>query len=268
MISNPLESRAQSGFPVSIGTGLALETIFEPVQSVYDEGREAPERIAAGTYTDYLINLSTIARNLMSSIPYKDLATTKSSAILNTFLEEVDYLTTLFEMHSLNVKFYVNSYAFVKSTYGAGRHREVSRLREAATDHQRKQLDLVTMCLEHAKKQDKVLTFNKDVKLDKTSKCLIMTHVPWDLLSHHNFAKLDLVESHTGIIKTRSTFNTKYFKFGNNDMSFLPFLEYLLTIFGDGVMFKPASIPERQKLYDAMVSRKVHPLMSEMSLML
>lgn len=256
-----LANRPVSGFPVSIGTGLALETIFDPIQEVYDQARQVPDKPPPQTYTDYLVNLSTVARNLINAVPTKDLDFIKVSDFLDVFLEEVGYLTTLFQMHGLPVQFYVHSYAYPRHTYK-------DKLRVAATALQQKQFSISEKCLKSVKDTNDVLYFDKSVKTYKDSSTLILTHVPWDLLSFSNFKRLDLLESHTGVIKTRSQFNTKYFKFGDKDMSFLPFMEYLLTTFGDHVMFKPSSLKDREKLYDAMVKKRVHPLMTELSLIM
>lgn len=254
---NPiLTNRPQSGFPVSIATGLALETIFDPIQEVFDEARQVPDKPPPEAYTDYLINLSTVARNLVNSVPTKELDTVKQTDFVDVFLEEVLYLTTLFQMHGLPVQFYVHSYAYPRHTYK-------DKIRTATTALQTKQFGIVEACLKGLKHNNDVLHFDKSIRTYKDSSTLILTHMPWDLLSFGNFRKLDLLESHTGTIKTRSTFNTKYFKLGDKDMSFLPFMEYLLTTFGDHVLFKPSPIKDREQLYSDMIKKRVHPLMTE-----
>ena len=259
-MTNPLLNRPKSGFPVSIGTGLALETIFEPQEPVYDDSRIVPDRPPPQTYTEVLINLSTIARNLISSVPTKDLLFITKNQVLDVFLEEVNYLSTIFQMNETPVQFYVHSYAYPRHTYK-------DKMRVATTDIQTKQFSFTEYCLKHASAQDDTLSFSKNIKTSSSSTALILTHVPWDLLSYGNFKRLDLLESHTGTIKTRSEFNTKYMKLGNNDMSFLPFMEYLLSVFGDHVMFKPSTTKDRARVYEDMVKKGVHPLMTEMQLM-
>lgn len=255
-----LQERPQSGFPVSIGTGLALETVFEPTQDVFDAARAVPDRPEATRYTDYLFNVATVLRNLLTSIPYKDLRRCHPVDVISTMMEEVDYLKTLFSMEDKRLHFYINSYAFVQQNYK-------DRLRTATTEQQIYSHQLAEQCIKHFKKTEPVLLFSKDVHLESSSSALVLTHVPWDLLSHHRFRRLDLLESHTGVIKTRKDWNTKYFKFAAKDMGFLPFMEYLLTTFGDNVMFKPKSVKDREALYESLLKKRVHPLMSELSLM-
>lgn len=256
---NILDSRAMSGFPVSIGTGLALETVFEPIREVADTARDVPKRVDKAQYTDYVFNMSTILRNLLSSISYKDLIGIPKQMILNTFLDEVEFLTHFFGMNSMNVNFYVHTYDFPRKTYP-------DKLRLASSDQQKYLQGLTDFCLMGVRKHDEVQHFTKDVTYGNDCSALIVTHVPWDLLSYDRFRKLDLLESHTGVVKTRKDWNTKYFKIPDKDMSFLPFMEYLLTTFGDNVMFKPGPMKDRLELYESLVKKKVHPLMSELTL--
>ena len=255
---NPiLQDRPQSGFPVSIATSLALETIFEPTQQVFDETRAVPERPDPTLYTDYLFNASTIARNIITSVPYAELAKCSTKDVVQTFLEELDYLQTLFQMQDKQLHLYVNSYAYARQTYP-------EKMRKATTQQQIHSFDLVSACMKEAKKLPNILSFSKDISLESKATTLLLSHVPWDLLSYGKFKRLDLLESHTGVIKTRKDWNSKYYRIPNKDMSFLPFWEYLLVTFGDHVMFKPSGTKERVELYEAMLKKKVHPLMSEM----
>lgn len=254
-----MDSRSMSGFPLSIGTGLALESVFDPIKEVMDPARVVPKRVDHTLYTDYVFNMSTILRNLLSSINYKDLVTVPKQIVLNTFLDEVEFLTHFFGMNSLNVNFYVHTYDYPKKTYP-------DKLRLASSDQQKYLQELTDFCLMGLRKHNDVAHFTKDVFYGKDTSALIVTHVPWDLLSYDRFRRLDLLESHTGVVKTRKDWNTKYFKIPDKDMSFLPFMEFLLTTFGDNVMFRPAPLKERLELYEAMVKKKVHPLMSELTL--
>lgn len=256
-----LQERAQSGFPLSIGTGLALETIMKPTQAVFDDTRVIPDNPDKTQYTDYLINVSTLARNLISSIKSVDLPKCSTRQITETLMEEIDYLKTLFHMQEMRLHLYSHSYAYAHSNYK-------DKLRVVSTDQQRHNFNLLEACVKAAKQDKTVLSFSKDVSLQDKPSALIITHVPFDLLSYGKFKRLDLLESHTGVIKTRKDWNSKYFKFGEKDMSFLPFMEFLLVTFGDNVMIKPGPTKEREKLYSDLLKKKVHPLMTEMSLLL
>lgn len=262
-MNEKLASRPMSGFPVSIGTGLALESIFEPIQSVYDESRVAPDRIDLNTYNNYIFNVSTILRNIISSISSGEILMIPKKDILNVLLDEIEWITEFFRSEGLIINFYINNYAFVKSTYD-----KEGILRKATTDKQMALDNIVKYCLDYISKQDEVAQFSNSISYNSEDEALIFTHVPWDLLSYGKFIKLDLLESHTGLIKSRKLWNTKYYPIPKHDMSFLPFMEKLLTTFGDHVMFKPAPIKERIELWSAMKKNpSINPLTSEKNLL-
>ena len=257
---NALINRVQSGFPVSIATGMALETLFDPVQAVYDDTRQVPDKVNLNDYTNYIFNVSTLLRNLTSAVPSSDILTISKKDILDALMDEISYLTEFFHSEGLTINFYTNNYAFVKQTY-----EKEGILRKATTDKQMALDNIVKYCLDFISKQDEVSQFSNAVSYNREDQALIFTHVPWDLLSYGKFIKLDLLESHTGLIKSRKLWNTKYHPIPEHDMSFLPFLEKLLTPFGDHVMFKPSPMKERIELWSAMKKKNVNPLTSELS---
>ena len=259
-MNEKLASRPMSGFPVSIATGLALETIFDPVQSVFDDTRTVPEKIELNTYNNYIFNVSTLLRNITSSLPSGDILVIPKKDILDALLDEIEWLTEFFHAEGLTINFYVNNYNFVKSTY-----EKEGILRKANTDKQMALDNIFKYCLDHIAKQDEVAQFSNTVHYAREDEALIFTHIPWDLLSYGKFVKLDLLESHTGLIKSRKLWNTKYYPVPDHDMSFLPFMEKLLTTFGDHVMFKPAPLKERVELWSAMKKKNVNALTSELS---
>ena len=259
-MNEKLQARSMSGFPVSIGTGMALETVFEPIQNVYDENRVAPDRIDLNTYNNYIFNVSTILRNITSSIPSGEIFLIPKKDILDTLLDEIAWMTEFFHAEGLTINFYTNNYAFVKSTY-----EKEGILRKATTDKQMAMDNIFKYCLDYISKQDEVNQFSNAVSYNREDQALIFTHVPWDLLSYGKIIKLDLLESHTGLIKSRKLWNTKYHPIPEHDMSFLPFMEKLLTTFGDHVMFKPSPMKERIELWSAMKRKNVNPLTSELS---
>lgn len=249
-----------SGFPVSIATGMALETLFDPVQAVYDDTRQAPDKVNLNDYTNYIFNVSTLLRNLTSAVPSSDILIISKKDILDALLDEISYLTEFFHSEGLTINFYTNNYAFVKQTY-----EKEGILRKATTDKQMALDNIVKYCLDFISKQDEVGQFSNAIHYEREDQALIFTHVPWDLLSYGKFVKLDLLESHTGLIKSRKLWNTKYYPIPEHDMSFLPFMEKLLVTFGDNVMFKPAPVKERVDLWNAMKKKGVNALTSELS---
>lgn len=255
---NPiLTDRAKSGFPVSIGTGLALETLLEPEIEVYDDTRELPARVEIKDYNLMVINVSTLLRNLLGAVSREDLSSIKLPEYLDVLKEEIQYLNDLFVFQDLEPYFYIHTYGYVKEHYPP------DKLRKATTLKQLQLEMIVNYCLGELQKDSSIHTHTYNIKINKAFKALIITHVPWDLLSYTEFLKLDLLESHTGVLKTRKDWNSKYHKLPNRDMSSLPFSRELLSIFGDNIMFIPDSLKKRVDLYEKLISKKTNPLASD-----
>lgn len=233
-----------------------METLFEPIQESL-EVSDRPQLEDLRVYDVYAINVNTVLRNILSNFKLVEITGIRFKYFAHVLLEEITFIEEFFQNEDIKVEFYINTHKFFVETYK-------DKLRKSSTDKQ----ILMDMITDHCLKQlpkDKpgIKIFNKDVTYAKDKKVLIMTHVPADLLSVSKHLKLDLLESHTGLIKTKRHFNSKYFKIPKMDMSFLPFQEYLLTVFGDSVMFKPAPMKERLELYEALLKRGVNPLTTE-----
>ena len=262
-MNEKLTNRAKSGFPVSIGTGLALETLFTAIEPVVDESRKVNNLPDLSVYNLYLFNVSTLLRNLINTVKFADLLTISKKDIYEILLEEIDFLNNFFMTNNVDIRFYLNTYEYVKRTY-----ENKNCLRKSSTDKQFFIDGITTYCLDQLRKEDDVTVFHKDIRYSKEDSALIFTHIPFDLLSYSNFIKLDLLESHTGVVKSRKDWWTKYYPVPNEDMSFLPLLEYFLAeIFGDHVMFTPAPIKKRVEVIQAMRKKGINPLTSITSLM-
>ena len=261
IVHEAITNRPMSGFPVSVATGLSLESLFTPIQPVIDETRQVENLPDLSIYNLYIFNTSTLLRNLINSLPAKELLLISKKEIYDTLLEEIEFLTNFFTSNNLHVKFYTHSYKYVKDVYK-------DKLRKVTTDKQLLIDSINSYCLDRLRKEDDVTLFHKNISYNKEDRALLFTHVPFDLISYSNFTKLDLLESHTGKIKSRKDWWSKYYPLpSDKDMSFLPFMEYLLSVFGDHVMFTPAPLKERIALYEAMQKKPgINPLMSELSL--
>lgn len=60
----------------------------------------------------------------------------------------------------------------------------------------------------------------------------MLTHLPLDLVHRHDFGKLMLLESHTGVLKPHTQFYTKL-RDQRLEMDHIPFTPATLQIFGD-----------------------------------
>ena len=101
------------------------------------------------------------------------------------------------------------------------------------------------------------------IKPNGRSNALIITHIPYDLLSYVNFNRLDLLESHTGKLKPKHLWNTKYYPVGDRSMDILPFTRKLLMVFGDKVLIHPSEYKLRSLVLDIAENRKWNPATTE-----
>lgn len=245
-ISDDLASRITSGFPLSIGTAMAMESIFDPRGSVYDPSREVPQRIDLGQYQDIWINLSTLFRNMVGSVKKEAIVTCDEKDFADTILEEIETIDSLFQNEGLATckpQYYYCTYKEAKSTDPR------IKMRVDKTDGQlfyRHKHDKVLEML--GKSSDSISRFDSYVMPFHRSSALILTHVPWDLLSWEKFSRLDLLESNTGRLKGRELWYSKYHSVGDADLSKLPFMRKLLYIFGDKVMIQPFDIRLRREI--------------------
>ncbi len=96
--------------------------------------------------------------------------------------------------------------------------------------------------------QGYVKMFDLKINSDYLSKSLILTHIPFDLLSYRYFGHLSLLESHTGNVLERAQWPKKYIN-GKTLMN-IPFRLCFLQIFGDDIFFKPYPLRERNEIID------------------
>lgn len=255
-----IEQREMSGFPVSIGTGLALETIFNPEMEVADEGREFTKLEDPNYYDIYLINVATLTRNMLSAIETGKKEKVRPNDYIEAIKEEIDIIKALFANSGLRVQFFYNTHQYYHKAYP-------TQMRLANTPKQLHELNTIKHVGEKLTSEGAtVRKFHHLLTYDKGYRALLLSHYPVELLSYVNFRTLDLLESNTGKIKQRKDYNTKYFKVPNEDLSFTPFFEYLLTVFGDKVMFIPKNIKVRLDVLGQLRKLNVNPLTTELSL--
>lgn len=250
-----LSSRTTSSFPISIGTALAMESIFlEGSLPKYDKDREVPNIIKLSNYDEIWINISTLIRNISGSVEKDVFRLSDPNEILDVLLNEIENINSLFSIEGKGIcvpKYYVCTYNKLKNKY---KDRGV-KFREDKTELQKlysSKIDNTIKLL--TKNTDSVYYFDSEVKSDVRSRSMIITHVPYELLSYTNFNRLDLLETHTGKLKTRFHWNSKYYPIGDYDLSNLPFLKKLLLVLGDSVLIQPSDIRLRRLIYE--VSQK------------
>lgn len=247
--------RTLSGFHLSAGTGLAFESLFVPTETVLDTTNQA-KPVNTKNYNIFYISIFTLLRNILNAIPsstniyYKD--------VYDTLLDEMNIIRTiaLTQTPHLSVRFYWCSYKTARSVFT---HQSV-KLRTSNTPKQKMTEILLNQVINKLlkEKDDEFLMFNSDIlERDSSSKTVIvLTSQAYDLLSYKYFHSLDLLESHTRLIKTRALWYSKYKPVGNEDMSRLPFLKMLLMVMGDNYMYLSMPIELRRIIVATSHARK------------
>lgn len=259
MHNDKLANRAMSSFPISIGTSLALESIFNPMMSPYDPNREIPNRVELKNYQSMFFNLSTMFRNLQGSMDKDTFLDSDPKELLDVLQYEIDVIKELFNIEGNGItkpEFYICTY---ETYYTKAKYQNV-QFRKDITDFQKIYTFKLTTTLNELLKNNK--EFKKfDIYVTSNDKnALILSHMPCDLLSHKNFNRLDLLESHTGKLKHRYQWSTKYLPTTVGDLTNFPFMRKFLMVFGDKILIKPADIRLRKQLVEIANKRRWTPM--------
>lgn len=265
MITNPLIDRTTSGFPISIGTALAMESLFVPREDPYDPSRVIPEWIEVKNYKEIYISLSTLIRNMVGAMPRELLPMVKADHLVDVLEFEIEIINSLFENEGHNLCKPVYYYCTYEKLFTKKHHQAVRfRLDQTESQHFMTNLLKEAMRLFFFKhKQEGYIYTDSELKPKTSNASMILTHVPYDLLNYTNFQKLDLLESHTGKLKPRNMWYTKYYSVGKEELNTLPFLRKLLLIFGDSVLIQPMDIRFRRMILETSRNRRWTPLTSE-----
>lgn len=250
-----LSTREISGFPLSLPTGLAFESLFRRTMPAYDPNRVIPNEVNVRSYQECWISISTLFRNMVGSIKKEVFHSTTELDFKDALETEIEVINGLFMNEGNGLckpRFYYCTYDDLREKLP-----QQVLLREDKTDTQK------YMRLKHdktlklmMKATDEIFEFKSEIKPANRTTAIILTHHPYDLLSFKNFNKLDLLESNTGRLKGKHLWSTKYYPVGENDMSILPFMRKLLLIFGDRVQIQPSDYKLRKLILET--ARKYH----------
>lgn len=210
-----MTERTLGTLPISVGTALALEAL------------QASQMFK---YHSFLINLRTIIRNARQAYEGDDLPSEKElfEACKSDIVGLAEFIVAMKLQTPLDLKIYYPTYSGLATIFpmaklkdesmGTEKQREISRLDKKVAD---KLLD------EFGKNISKV---NSRIP-EFTGVALIMTHHPVDLVTTDSYTRLNLLESHTGTIKTYSLFYTKLT--GSDKLTNIPLNKLTIQIFGD-----------------------------------
>ncbi len=250
-----LYTRTISAFPISVGTSLALESLFAPRLETIDPERKF-ERVDVTKYSEVWINLSTLFRNIVGAVEKEVFMMATDNELLSILQSEIEIINDLFQNEGQGFCkpiYYHCSYKKLydkldKAKIGIRSHKtELQRSYAVKHDKTLEKLDKAT---------DEIRKFNIELSGNSTANALMLSHVPYDLLSYKSFNNLSLLESHTGKLKNRNQWNSKYFALPTKDLSHMPFNELLLLVFGDKVQIQPSPMKLRTQIYDTSINRK------------
>ena len=241
------KEKETSSFPVAIGTGLALESMFDPVIDPYDPDREIPNKIELKDYKYHIWNIYTIIRNLLHSVDEKDkisLITDKN--FTKELNQEIDTLVNLYNK-DLTVVIFIPDYDKVMDSFN--KHK-VSEFTKPMVE-----LLAVRDYLKNYTPDGLINTITGGFNIPRMEgNILLTTHLTVDLLNQHN--KITLLESNTGKVKSKYEWYTKYHPIGKRDLDTIPMVEEVLYILGDHNMVIPAPLTTRLELYQVAIDRR------------
>lgn len=247
---NSQADRAVGKFPLSIATSLAIESAC----NIHDEVKHASVPVLH--YKQIWINMRTLFRNYMGSLTTNGAALVLPAQIAQDLYHEMGAILQAIGEASrgtCQVVFYVSDYN------GVERYRYAVPWMDN-TDKQRVYTQLQKAAIEMLLKEQKdfeIRTFALKLTGRDTQsnpKSLILTHYAFDLLSAKAFAELVLLESHTGNLKDKTLWYTKYMN--GKTLPVMPFREDFIQIFGDSETFRPADAKLRKEIIE--LAKKYH----------
>jgi hypothetical protein len=263
-----LTKRTTSAIPVSIGTSLALESIFDGSQQPYDPARVIPNKVNVQNYQEIWININTLFRNITGAVEPEIALSASAQDYRDVILQEMDVINNLFQVEgngTCRPRYYHITYAKLKKKTD-----QRIKFREDNTPSQKfyiRKIEEAIKLLMAA--TDQIVQFDSEINSPGHAKlsALILTHYPLDLLSAENFYRLDLIESHTGILKTKKDWNTKLYPVPDRNMKILPYLKRFVLLFGDKVQIHPSDIRIRRQVLDIAIAKQWTPMTTESKVM-
>ena len=250
-----LSDRAMSSWDISIGTALALESLFKGPKPPYDPERVLPPHVDIMGYQELWINVSTLYRNILGSVN----TATQKQVMPGEILSVLEYETELIkEIIKQNSKDRVKVIYYCVHYTGLEKKHPEAKIRKDTTEKQIHYTEQETLVikefLKRHRKDNGILEFDNAIRSITSSNVLMLTHVAYDLLSYNKFNTLHLLESHTGKCKDISLWWTKLSN--SKELMRIPFNILTLQIFGDSQIFLPFPIETRKQILQLAEDKK------------
>ena len=240
-------NRTLGQYPISISTSLPLEHIcgIHPDFVV--------KKLPILEYEELWINIRTLWRNFMGALEKEDARKIVAPMVASALFEEMSYIEEIVKEktnNAMRVIFYYSDYADIDRKYtGAVLRMDNTEKQKEATALHNQTMDIILKAhkLEPIHNLFIYSLFIKPKTEDK-KKALIITHYAIDLTTYKEFSHLTLLESHTGKLKERASWYSKYYD--GKTLSQIPFTLYFLIIFGDESTFRPFQFKTRNNILD------------------
>lgn len=261
-VTGSLADRTTSSIGLSIGTDLALETLFTGTKPVYDPERIIPPRVELTDYQEFWINLNTLYRNILGSVSSAAAKSLMPSDILDVLEYEAELLMEIVNKNTMGSVKPVLYYSHYK---GLERKHPHAKHRKDTTDNQKAYSAIKDkVCEEYVrrhKKENKIVEFDRTLKPANKTKILILTHDAYDLLSKKNFSDMHLIESHTGKLKK---FDQWWTKLSNSkELMRMPLNGMTIQVFGDSQHFLAMDSKIKQAVMETATQRNWTPVTTQ-----
>lgn len=251
--------RKVSGFQLSISTGMAMETLFAPRQATYDPTRIPPRRVSLKDYDSLWINVQTLLRNIINATEFTDVRQIRPEFLAEALSQEIEQIQSLCSNEGqgqITPCFFTTTYHNFYSRQGSE-----YKVRVPETDKQKAWFKTLSDGLTLGFQQGLPIAFKLHPRFNG-ERVLLMSHLAPDLLEYRDFASMELLESHTGRVKTMREWNTKYSPLGTEKWAHMPWCKPLLCYLGDKYVFAPLSISIRKSILELSKERRWSPMTS------
>lgn len=247
--------RDVGSIPVSIGTALA----FEGMLGIYPDPEKQPKQpVPLSTIREVWVNLRTMARNLYSAVPSAESISIDLSGAVEVLLQEVQTLPIALAQHGFKgkVRFYMASKDAIKWQFPHAMYKDKKEKKSPKQMGYDVYERFVSIELFQRLQQEGLdpLAIDGKPKERVDGTVALLTHMPTDLFWKPSFTRLLLLESHTGKLKAWNHWYTKLH--GITADVLMPFTEYTIQVFGDGVMFEPQPLKIKKALKALAIDKK------------
>jgi hypothetical protein len=228
--------RETGQFPLSIGTSLALEGLFQI------HPNQPPIPTAGRRVNALWVNLRTLIRNFYASMKADQQRSAPVSQAVDLLVEEIRSLQDIVQQQGkgrYQLVIYHNDLSEVRWQFPHAHYKEPKTEKQIYQAH----LEATVLKLVLDQVIEEKLPVANVVKQPPTTPqvAALLTHYPHELLWRFQFDSLFLLESHTGKLKGYSQWCSKLN--GLTVDHHIPFNAFTLQLFGEGVLF--SSFPKK-----------------------